>query len=642
MDEIKFANGKAIPAITRLDVHLDRPRQTFFSGDVVSGEVRVQLAECLTVKGIIVRFVGEAYVYVPSDEPPQWDVRRIVQLKKAFCAKNKVRPSAKGEGSDCKFSFTTPSSEQAPSGGNGSISTKPVATPSNLPQQSTGTKNKITALKSKQQQGSFRSTEKYFEHKFYVFGHKYSSVKENLWPGEHAFPFQYTLPTKLPTSFHGRYGYVRYFCEASLERPWLPSVKRKSFFSVSANADVNLESKAESSAGGQKSSNQCFFCCSRGTVVAEASIPRRGYVPGETIRISAEIANMSSNPVTSTVAKLVQVATYHSSKGFRHRVDEQVVSQVAKGAVRCGESRSWVDVPLQVPSLPASFSLTDCCKVLDVEYRLDFLAEMTTNEEPLIINMPLVIGTVPLQRTFKSLQMPDPLQGSPLARMTNLKYKGFPAVFSIPCIWGAKVLEHYYHREILRVHEDGIRVFVPGESFAPRYVCYRSKDDEEPQRASAELLTNEPTPKKLQRSRAASLQPQPAPKHLDDKRITRSSVHLSVQHQPINDPIMRSLAQLKTYQESASTSSNATPAQAETHFSMETTHAMLSLGLKTAPSSARERPSARPRSGGKPPRPCSSTSDGFWDVKGGVATISERLQTAPASMDNIAPNHMNC
>jgi hypothetical protein len=42
------------------------------------------------VSGIIVRFVGEAYVYVPSEEPPQWDMRSIVQLKKAFCVKNKV------------------------------------------------------------------------------------------------------------------------------------------------------------------------------------------------------------------------------------------------------------------------------------------------------------------------------------------------------------------------------------------------------------------------------------------------------------------------------------------------------------------------------------------------------------------------
>jgi hypothetical protein len=72
-----------------------------------------------------------------------------------------------------------------------------------------------------------------------------TGVKESLWPGCHAFPFQYTLPTKLPTSFHGRFGYVRYFCEASLERAWQPSVRRRAYFSVSAAVDVNLDPKAE-------------------------------------------------------------------------------------------------------------------------------------------------------------------------------------------------------------------------------------------------------------------------------------------------------------------------------------------------------------------------------------------------------------
>jgi hypothetical protein len=48
---LQFANGKPLPEIVHFDVHLDRPRQTFFSGDVVSGEVRIHLADYLTVKG---------------------------------------------------------------------------------------------------------------------------------------------------------------------------------------------------------------------------------------------------------------------------------------------------------------------------------------------------------------------------------------------------------------------------------------------------------------------------------------------------------------------------------------------------------------------------------------------------------------
>lgn len=68
---------------------------------------------------------------------------------------------------------------------------------------------------------------------------------------------------------------------------------------------------------------------------------------------------------------LTQVVNYHSSKAFRHRVDEVVVSATEGDPVPCGESTIWRQVPLPVPSLPASFSLTENCKILDVEYRLD-------------------------------------------------------------------------------------------------------------------------------------------------------------------------------------------------------------------------------------------------------------------------------
>jgi hypothetical protein len=68
---------------------------------------------------------------------------------------------------------------------------------------------------------------------------------------------------------------------------------------------------------------------------------------------------------------MLQVVNYHSSKAFRHRVDEVVVSASDGDPVPRGESSMWRQVALPVPSLPASFSLTDNCKVLDVEYRLD-------------------------------------------------------------------------------------------------------------------------------------------------------------------------------------------------------------------------------------------------------------------------------
>jgi hypothetical protein len=69
--------------------------------------------------------------------------------------------------------------------------------------------------------------------------------RERLWTGEHRFPFHYTLPNKLPSSFHGRLGYIRYFCEATLERNALPNIQSRTMFSVSNIADVNTDPKAD-------------------------------------------------------------------------------------------------------------------------------------------------------------------------------------------------------------------------------------------------------------------------------------------------------------------------------------------------------------------------------------------------------------
>lgn len=66
-----------------------------------------------------------------------------------------------------------------------------------------------------------------------------------MWAGKHSFPFTYVLPSKLPASFHGRFGYIRYFCEASLERHNLPTIQRRAFFSVSNVMDLNTDSKAD-------------------------------------------------------------------------------------------------------------------------------------------------------------------------------------------------------------------------------------------------------------------------------------------------------------------------------------------------------------------------------------------------------------
>ncbi|KAJ9598716.1 hypothetical protein L9F63_010602, partial [Diploptera punctata] len=332
----------------------------------------------------------------------------------------------------------------------------------------------------KESDGGFRSHEKYFEHKMYVFGHKYSSkyrTRERLWAGEHSFPFHYTLPNKLPASFHGRLGYVRYFCEATLERSASPNILCRTMFSVNNLADVNNDPKADSGVSEQRSTNSCLFCCKKGTIIVSANLKKRAFVPGEDIILFADILNMSNAPINRSCVKLVQVVTYFSSKGFRNHVDEAVISHVYRGKVPCGESDTWEGVRLKVPPLPPTSKLENFCKLMEIDYPL------------WISDMPLLIGTVPLQREFCKLQQePSAHQEddvpSLLHQNIQTKYSKLPAVFSGPCVWGARPIEMYYYRQVSRRVEappvtDRVSqvVLAPHQRekvFTPRYVCYRS------------------------------------------------------------------------------------------------------------------------------------------------------------------------
>lgn len=71
-----------------------------------------------------------------------------------------------------------------------------------------------------------------------------SGFKEQLWKGSHSFEFKYTLPDQLPSSFNGRFGFVRYYCE-SLVRKFGQNETRRVYFSVSNITDINKVAKAD-------------------------------------------------------------------------------------------------------------------------------------------------------------------------------------------------------------------------------------------------------------------------------------------------------------------------------------------------------------------------------------------------------------
>ena len=60
-----------------------------------------------------------------------------------------------------------------------------------------------------------------------------------LGPGEYEYHFAFSLPQRLPTSFEGAFGYVRFYVRAKVDRPWKFDYEFKRGFTVNAIVDLN-------------------------------------------------------------------------------------------------------------------------------------------------------------------------------------------------------------------------------------------------------------------------------------------------------------------------------------------------------------------------------------------------------------------
>ncbi|KAL0605416.1 Arrestin domain-containing protein 3 [Plecturocebus cupreus] len=234
----------------------------------------------------------------------------------------------------------------------------------------------------------------YFNHKDILIGHERDDDNSEegfhtIHSGRHEYAFSFELPqTPLATSFEGRHGSVRYWVKAELHRPWLLPVKLKKEFTVFEHIDINTPSLLSPQAGTKEKTLCCWFCTS-GPISLSAKIERKGYTPGESIQIFAEIENCSSRMVVPKAAIYQTQAFY--AKGKMKEV-KQLVANLRGESLSSGKTETWNGKLLKIP--PVSPSILDC-SIIRVEYSLMVYVDIPGAMD-LFLNLPLVIGTIPL------------------------------------------------------------------------------------------------------------------------------------------------------------------------------------------------------------------------------------------------------
>ncbi|KAI2664429.1 Arrestin domain-containing protein 3 [Labeo rohita] len=234
----------------------------------------------------------------------------------------------------------------------------------------------------------------YLNHRDILIGHERDDDNSEeglttIHSGRHEYAFSFELPqTPLATSFEGKHGSVRYWVKAELHRPWLLPMKTKKEFTVFEHIDINTPLLLSPQAGTKEKTLCCWFCTS-GPISLSAKIERKGYTPGESIQIFAEIENCSSRMVVPKAA-IYQTQTFFA-KGKMKEI-KQLVANIRGESLSSGKTETWNGKMLKIP--PVSPSILDC-SIIRVEYSLMVYVDIP-GAMNLSLNLPLVIGTIPL------------------------------------------------------------------------------------------------------------------------------------------------------------------------------------------------------------------------------------------------------
>lgn len=230
----------------------------------------------------------------------------------------------------------------------------------------------------------------YYTHQFTqtTFGNK----KERILPdGRHEIPFSYTLPKTLPSSFEGEYGFIRYTCKATCERPWDVDIVAKRAFTVVGIEDINQDPEAMEPACVSECNTSVRLCCRRGgSISVKLSVDRTAFTPGEKLVINALITNDSVKTIRCSTLILRQQVDYRAktfagNEQVKHA--NKIIAKKEKGEITSHSQFAWTNEAVMVPSIPPRLSR---CKIIQVTYTLELDADGCVKT-----SLPIHIGTIP-------------------------------------------------------------------------------------------------------------------------------------------------------------------------------------------------------------------------------------------------------
>uniref|UniRef100_A0A8C9VA35 Arrestin domain containing 1 n=1 Tax=Scleropages formosus TaxID=113540 RepID=A0A8C9VA35_SCLFO len=211
--------------------------------------------------------------------------------------------------------------------------------------------------------------------------------KGTLTKGEHSLPFQFLIPVSAPTSYEGAFGKIVYRLKATIDTPrFSKDYETQMVFFLLRHLNLNEVAHIEQPSSAQTTKKFTYLLVKTGTIVLKAQSDMRGYTPGQVIKLTAHIQNMSGKDTGYMVASLMQKVTY---KTKRPTCDERMVAEVEGAGVKAGKNVEWKE-QIIVPALPQS-GLAGCNLIT-----IDYFVQVSVKSPEVSVRLPIYIGNIPV------------------------------------------------------------------------------------------------------------------------------------------------------------------------------------------------------------------------------------------------------
>lgn len=233
----------------------------------------------------------------------------------------------------------------------------------------------------------------------YCVTNKPSYFTGTLAAGVHSFPFQFLIPVGVPTSFEGPFGKILYRVRAAIDTPrFSKDYKAQRPFYLLNLLNLNEVPDIERASYAVTTKKFSYLLVKTGTLMLKARSDLRGYIPGQVIKLAAEIHNKSGKDTGCVLASLIQKVTY---KTKRPVFDLRTIAEVEGAGVKAGKHAEWRE-QIIVPPLPQS-ELAGC-SLIDIDYFI----QVSLKSPDAVVVLPIYIGNITVNLSPSRPMPPTP------------------------------------------------------------------------------------------------------------------------------------------------------------------------------------------------------------------------------------------